>query len=41
MDGFQHRPVMAREVLELLAPVPAGTVVDATGGGGGAAPPLP
>jgi 16S rRNA (cytosine1402-N4)-methyltransferase len=35
MDGFQHRPVMAREVLELLAPVPAGTVVDATVGGGG------
>jgi 16S rRNA (cytosine1402-N4)-methyltransferase len=26
---------MAREVLELLAPVPAGTVVDATVGGGG------
>ena len=24
MDGFQHRPVMAREVVELLAPVPAG-----------------
>jgi len=35
MDGFQHTPVMAREVLELLAPVPAGTVVDATVGGGG------
>jgi len=35
MDGFQHRPVMAREVLELLVPVPAGTVVDATVGGGG------
>jgi 16S rRNA (cytosine1402-N4)-methyltransferase len=35
MDGFQHRPVMAREVLELLAPVPAGIVVDATVGGGG------
>ena len=35
MDGFQHRPVMAREVVELLAPVPAGTVVDATVGGGG------
>ena len=35
MDGFQHRPVMAREVLELLAAVPTGTVVDATVGGGG------
>jgi 16S rRNA (cytosine1402-N4)-methyltransferase len=35
MDRFQHRPVMAREVLELLAPVPVGTVVDATVGGGG------
>ena len=35
MDGFQHQPVMAREVLELLAPVPVGTVVDATVGGGG------
>jgi 16S rRNA (cytosine1402-N4)-methyltransferase len=35
MDGFQHQPVMAREVLELLAPVPEGIVVDATVGGGG------
>jgi len=35
MDGFQHQPVMAREVLELLASVPEGTVVDATVGGGG------
>lgn len=34
-EGFEHRPVMAREVLELLAPVPAGLVVDATVGGGG------
>jgi 16S rRNA (cytosine1402-N4)-methyltransferase len=33
--GFEHDPVMAREVLELLAPVPGGTVVDATVGGGG------
>ena len=32
---FAHQPVMAREVLELLAPVPAGLVVDATVGGGG------
>ena len=35
MGGFQHRPVMVREVVELLAPVPPGTVVDATVGGGG------
>jgi 16S rRNA (cytosine1402-N4)-methyltransferase len=35
MDGFQHRPVMTREVLELLAAVPAGAIVDATVGGGG------
>jgi len=35
MGGFQHRPVMVREVIELLAPVPSGTVVDATVGGGG------
>jgi 16S rRNA (cytosine1402-N4)-methyltransferase len=35
MGGFQHRPVMVREVIELLAPVPTGTVVDATVGGGG------
>ncbi len=35
MGGFQHRPVMVREVLELLAPVPTGTVVDATVGAGG------
>jgi 16S rRNA (cytosine1402-N4)-methyltransferase len=35
MDSFWHQPVMAREVLELLAPVPVGTVVDATVGGGG------
>ncbi len=33
--SFEHDPVMAREVLELLAPVPGGTVVDATVGGGG------
>ena len=35
MGGYQHRPVMVREVIELLAPVPTGTVVDATVGGGG------
>jgi 16S rRNA (cytosine1402-N4)-methyltransferase len=33
--AFVHRPVMAREVVELLVPVPAGTVVDATTGAGG------
>lgn len=35
MGGFQHRPVMDREVIELLASVPQGIVVDATVGGGG------
>jgi len=35
MGGYQHAPVMVREVTELLAPVPTGTVVDATVGGGG------
>jgi 16S rRNA (cytosine1402-N4)-methyltransferase len=36
-DGpsFEHRPVMAGEVVELLHPVPGGLVVDATVGGGG------
>jgi 16S rRNA (cytosine1402-N4)-methyltransferase len=32
---FQHAPVMVREIVELLAPVPSGAVVDATIGGGG------
>jgi 16S rRNA (cytosine1402-N4)-methyltransferase len=32
---FEHRPVMAAEVLDLLAAVPTGLVVDATVGGGG------
>ena len=35
MPEFEHRPVMGREVVELLAPVPSGLVVDATVGGGG------
>jgi 16S rRNA (cytosine1402-N4)-methyltransferase len=35
MGGFQHLPVMSREVIELLASVPEGLVVDATVGGGG------
>jgi 16S rRNA (cytosine1402-N4)-methyltransferase len=34
-EAFVHRPVLGREVVELLSPVPAGTVVDATVGGGG------
>ncbi len=34
-EAFVHRPVLGREVVELLNPVPAGTVVDATVGGGG------
>jgi 16S rRNA (cytosine1402-N4)-methyltransferase len=32
---FEHRPVMATEVTELVASVPTGLVVDATVGGGG------
>jgi len=32
---FVHQPVMGREVVELLAPVPSGVIVDATVGGGG------
>ena len=32
---FSHLPVMAREVVELLLPVPAGLIVDCTVGGGG------
>ena len=31
---FSHLPVMAREVVELLLPVPAGLIVDCTVGGG-------
>jgi len=34
-EAFVHHPVMGREVVELLTQVPAGTVVDATVGGGG------
>jgi 16S rRNA (cytosine1402-N4)-methyltransferase len=33
--GFEHRPVMASEVVDLFAAVPGGVVVDATVGGGG------
>jgi 16S rRNA (cytosine1402-N4)-methyltransferase len=34
-EPFGHRPVMVEEVVGLLTPVPPGTVVDATVGGGG------
>src|SRR3954447_17818141 len=34
-EAFQHRPVMADEIVELFAPVPPGVLVDATVGGGG------
>lgn len=36
-DGidFAHRPVMVDEIVEAFAPVPAGTVIDATLGGAG------
>jgi 16S rRNA (cytosine1402-N4)-methyltransferase len=33
--NFSHVPVMAAEVVELFGPVPAGTLLDATVGGGG------
>jgi 16S rRNA (cytosine1402-N4)-methyltransferase len=32
---FEHEPVMVSEIVELFAPVPTGTVVDATVGGAG------
>ncbi len=32
---FSHLPVMGREVVELLLPVPAGLIVDGTVGGAG------
>lgn len=34
-DGFEHSPVMAEEIVAVFAGVPAGTLVDATVGGGG------
>ena len=34
-EGFEHRPVMVAEIVDLFAPVPEGTVVDATLGGAG------
>ena len=35
MPEFVHQPVMGREVVELLTPIPPGLIVDATVGGGG------
>jgi len=32
---FSHLPVMVREVVELLSPVPEGLIVDCTVGGAG------
>jgi 16S rRNA (cytosine1402-N4)-methyltransferase len=34
-NGFDHRPVMRDEITAVFASVPAGTIVDATLGGGG------
>jgi 16S rRNA (cytosine1402-N4)-methyltransferase len=34
-NDFEHRPVMLAEITQLFADVPAGTIVDATLGGGG------
>ena len=34
-EEFSHLPVMAREVVDLLMPVPKGMIVDCTVGGGG------
>jgi 16S rRNA (cytosine1402-N4)-methyltransferase len=34
-EGFEHRPVMLDEIVELFRSVPPGLVVDATVGGGG------
>ncbi len=39
-EEFSHLPVMAREVVELFLPVPAGLIVDGTVGGAGHAAPL-
>src|SRR3954447_22303289 len=33
--AFQHRPVMADEIVELFSHVPPGVLIDATVGGGG------
>ena len=34
-EAFNHRPVMLAEITKLFVDVPAGTLVDATLGGGG------
>ena len=34
-QSFEHEPVMVDEIVDLMGPVPPGTVVDATVGGGG------
>ena len=34
-EGFEHRPVMLDEVVDIFLPVPPGLIVDATVGGGG------
>ncbi len=34
-SSFEHSPVMVDEITEIFASVPAGTIVDATLGGGG------
>ena len=34
-EAFNHQPVMLAEITKLFADVPAGTLVDATLGGGG------
>ena len=34
-EGFEHRPVMVDEIVELFRSVPPGLIVDATVGGGG------
>ena len=33
--SFHHEPVMVDEIIDVFAPVPAGTLLDATLGGGG------
>lgn len=35
MTGFEHQPVMLQEILDIFGPVPPGTVLDGTVGGGG------